>query len=328
MATTNRNRFFKSVTPTLSALTADATANRTAINNALVAAKGTDTGVYLPSGSWPYNGTIMIDGATLYGEADSILVGNDGTASPSVAIELRGVNPRALWFTQQITGATVRASNLVNCGFFMNTTAKGGLIKQVTSSGAASSGFFSFGSTSSRMDNAINNGSLADGNHWTFGSTLGECSGCQSNNVGDDYFAVVSYNGEVICSGLLFTNFAGSNQQLNGRGLTVVGGNNVIFRKGTVVNVWQRGIYITSEVAYNTLGVDGVVLADITVTNCGLAPGFNADPGAAGVWVGGRVGFPVTNVSTSNVRITGATGPLTLNTGDTTSNISFAGVSA
>lgn len=316
----NSSLIYKYVTPALSA--SNATGNLSAINSALAAQAGTDVGVYIPSGRWPYNGEINNNSALLFGEDDSVLVGSDGSTSPLCNVNMAGQNPSIRWLTVEIVGATVRSSQFDHNGITFYQC-RGGAAIGVTVIGAASIGIHNYGSVNCRVDGCKVYYSLADGISFTGSATKSEATGCYVKGAGDDLFSVVSYAGKV-CSTININNFVAEDQRITGRGVTVIGGTDVTYRAGIIRNSQFRGITIASETTYQTEYVDGVLLKDIVIDGTGLN-GVNADPGAAGIFVYGRTGYTVANVKTENVRVVSSTGPKTKNLGNS-SAIDFTGV--
>lgn len=304
----------------------DATANTTAINAALTAAKRTDRAVYVPPGRWPYNGPLWIDSAILAGEPESVLVGSDGTSTPQCCVYLQGYMPRLLGLRLEVSASARGGTNYHN-GVTLNS-ARGGTVRAVSVNGPAAYAVSNFGSVSSQISQVAAADSWADGIHHTYGSQHGETADCTVLRSGDDYFPVVSYMGDPDTTrNILFRDCEGNNQLSPGRGLVVDGGEQITFRRCTVRNVRQRGVYITSEDVYSTRAVQGVRLEDVLVDGCGL-DGLNADPGAAGVWIGQQSARPVDGVTTLHVKVRGATGPTVYNWGGVATNVDFSGVSA
>jgi hypothetical protein len=90
----------------------------------------------------------------------------------------------------------------------------------------------------------------------------------------------------VICNNITVRNFRGYGNKW-GRGLTVVGGRDVLFEDSAVYRVNGFGLYLASEGnLYNTRGVNGVTFRRVVVDVCGLS---GLDLGD-GVRVFGRAG--------------------------------------
>jgi hypothetical protein len=107
--------------------------------------------------------------------------------------------------------------------------------------------------------------------------------------------------------------------------LAVVGGDNITFDGCSVTNAISFGIYVFAEAGTNTYGCTNVSVKNCTVNGTGYQQAVPAN------WDGFLVGTSnaetISNVTTSNVKITQAVGaPKTRTTGNT-SNIDFSGVS-
>ncbi len=304
----------------------DAAANTVAINAALTAAKRTDLAVYVPPGRWPYSGPLWIDSATLAGESDSVLVGSDGTTTPMCGVYLGGYMPRLLGLSVEID-ATARGRTNYHNGCTINF-ARGAIVRGVSIYGPAAYGLSNFGSVSSQIIQVVTDYSWADGIHHTHGSQHAETSGCTVMRSGDDYFPVVSYmDNDDSTRNILFIDCLGDGQRGAGRGLVVDGGEMVTFRRCTVRNVTQRGVYITTEDVYNTRAVQDVLLEDVLIDGCGL-DGIDADPGAAGVWLGRQSDRSLDGVVTRRVVVKRSTGPISYDWRNLSTNVDFSGVTA
>lgn len=316
-----KDRVYKYTTPSLSL--SNATANTTAINNALSTNKGTDNAVYIPAGRWPYNGIITIDSAMLFGEGtDSILYEITGQASPNVPIQLQGYRPQLRWIVIE-QHATVRSSA---SGVDVNPGALGHVIDGVTSQGAAGAAFDIQGANYGCIFNCVALNSLADGCIHTNKSQNCEVDGLISTGVGDDYCSVVSYQADGgKCNNIQIRGVVGTLQQTSGRGLTVVGGDNITYDGCTVTNTRKFGIYVFAESSFNTYGC-----TNITVKNCAVN-GTGYQQAVPANWDGFLVGTDnaqsINTVTTANVKITQAVGAPKTRTAGNTSNIDFSGVS-
>jgi hypothetical protein len=141
---------------------------------------------------------------------------------------------------------------------------------------------------------------------------------------------VVSY----IHDGTICSNITINNPIVNGttwgRGVTVVGGQNITYNNVKVSNTNGAGIYIASEPSYDTMGVSNVIVNGGTVTGANYNSGVVH--GAILVYAGNG-GQPVTGVTIENISVTGT--PLTAQreigliqeTGSSMSGIIFKNIS-
>lgn len=95
---------------------------------------------------------------------------------------------------------------------------------------------------------------------------------------GDDGIAVVSYRGSdplnitpVTRDILIEENLVADNSS-HGRGITVIGGRSVTIRNNEIRNTAQSGILLASETAYNTWGVEDIVIESNRIQNGCVAP--------------------------------------------------------
>ncbi len=321
----NADRYYPKLVLELSA--SDASLNRATINAALLAHKGSPTAVVIPSGEWPYDGTITNDSAILVGDDGAILVGVDGSSAPRCAPIVIGNYPVVDGVKFRYVGATVRTAPLEYHGLTAYL-ANGAKISRASAIGSAGMGITTFGSNYSLIEGCFVSDNLSDGFHVSYGSKHCEVSCCVAERTGDDFFAVVSYLNEIICENILFIDFNGSDQRAPGRGFTVDGGRNITARRGVLTDVTTRGIYISTEDINVTSLVENVVLDSILIDGCGLN-GIDADPGAAGVWVGKQSDRALSGVKTSNVVVKRNTGPAAFNflgAHGQASSVDFSGV--
>lgn len=151
-------------------------------------------------------------------------------------------------------------------------------------------------------------GGLADGLHMNAGCRQGRVCGATSIGVGDDGVAVVSAvaaSGDAtLCQDIwVVDSFChsfpsavdqGAASGTGGRGLTIVGGRNVHFRRARVVGSWAAGILIGTEPGYTSHSVTNASMRGVIVDSANL--------GAGGVPHGGilitsdRSGFTVADV--------------------------------
>jgi parallel beta-helix repeat protein len=127
--------------------------------------------------------------------------------------------------------------------------------------------------------------SLSDGIHVTSGSSYGRVLNNEVRETGDDMIAVVSYIGDPSTSAaaiaadfdqrkarglnhhILIANNTVSGQYW-GRGISVVGGENVIIENNSIDRTTHgAAVYLARETSYLTFGVRNVVVRDNTITD-------------------------------------------------------------
>lgn len=277
---------------------ANGTADDTiAINKAIAAAEAAGGSVYLPgtSKSYIYSSCLFFSGITLYGDGDKSLLQASDPHNSAVVLEgsspalrhVKIISPHSTTIGRQSTPQTAgvvmyQATNFTVDTVHIDTTASVGIMS------------FSSGGTAiapAVISNCTVANTLADGIHLTDGSCYITESNNTVTNSGDDMFAVVSYMSDgSICHDITITGNSGSGQSANGRGVSVVGGNNVSILNNTIQNVRAAGIYLQSELVrnsmgalvYKTYGDDSITVKGNTLTNLAT----NVPHG--GINIGGR----------------------------------------
>ena len=130
--------------------------------------------------------------------------------------------------------------------------------------GGASGGIFVFGGKDFRIVGNTVSKTLADGIHMTYGAVRGVVEDNIVEHTGDDSIAVVSYKNEVLASTigpsgqvLIRNNLVGNNAW--GRGISVVGGEDIIITNNTISNVGMAaGVLVAQEAS--TGGVKNILI--------------------------------------------------------------------
>lgn len=130
-------------------------------------------------------------------------------------------------------------------------------------------GVFVHDTTTATISGGITNtGSGRDSFHTTGGSTdIDWQAQLHAIDSGDDGAAVVSYWGEAICERVRYRHVVVSGDQLNGRGITCVGGKDCQVDYANVQNTAAAGVYVACEDSYGTHGVDGWTVLAVRVRN-------------------------------------------------------------
>lgn len=303
---------------------AAAAANNAAINALALTYKNTDTALYVPPGIWWHNGVLIFDSVQVFGEgASSILQGYDGTNSPLTAINLTGTRPALRWVAVNVVGASVRSASNSSCGVLVNNAA-GHLLEQVYVSGPAGAGFNISNAQYGREVLCTTQGSFADGFYRSGLTANAENDRCVASNTGDDYFSVVSYQSQGgVCSNVLTHDFQGLGGQITGRGATVVGGTNVVYRAGYVEKCANFGLYAAQESAYTTYGVQSSTFNGITVSGVGVVNPVNG----YGVCTNSDdAGNPVNNVTFTACTVRGSMPQALVSVRSNCTNVNTSGV--
>ncbi len=219
----------------------------------------------IPAGNFAYTGTPI---------ATSIAVSGTGASSVLIplnpaeeALVLSGSDPSATNFSMRST-ATLRLTT-PQSGMVLALNATNYRVQNLLISGSASVGIMSYNSSHGQiLDNTVQN-TLADSITQIVGSSSITVSGNRTLNSGDDGISTVSYVGSPMVSGITVQgNTILSN--LGGRGISVVGGNNVTIKQNYVSNPdGFSDIYVAAENQWDTLGVSNVAVTSNTLLDGG-----------------------------------------------------------
>ena len=234
------------------------------VRAALTAAASSGSKLYFPAATYTLNSRLINNGLTMYGDGDTTIFSmTDRTSS---AIILQGTGPRLL--NCKITCpnyAGTRLSSGDTTGVLIDH-ANGFNVEYVTVDGVASAGILSYGGHGSSSVYAtikyckVTN-SLADGIHHTNQSNWIETAyNTVGTNVGDDLISVVSYQTDGGQTHDIWVHDNDVGPQTFGRGMTVVGGNNVQFLNNNINGTYGAGILIATESAFNTYSVSNVLI--------------------------------------------------------------------
>ncbi|QPG72015.1 right-handed parallel beta-helix repeat-containing protein [Mycolicibacterium mucogenicum] len=175
-------------------------------------------------------------------------------------------------------------------------------VSNVRVQGSAGAGIYFSGATHFVARDITITGTRADGLHMTGGSAFGQVENIKTDQTGDDGVAVVSYDHDPTpCHDITERNITVGSTRW-GRGITVVGGNNVDISHFSVAHTSSAGIYVANEGnPFFTRSVERVAISDGTVT----AANWDKDieQGAILVYSGNQGRF-VHDVTMSNVTVT------------------------
>ncbi|MCV7171923.1 right-handed parallel beta-helix repeat-containing protein [Mycobacterium manitobense] len=175
-------------------------------------------------------------------------------------------------------------------------------VRGVVVDGSAAAGVFVQGAENFRIDGVTVEDTRADGIHVTGGSGNGQINNPATARTGDDGVAVVSYADDAASCADIVVNSPVVNGTRWGRGVSVVGGENVSIRNLHVDGTSGAGVYIASEGGpqYYTRSAHAIDVSGGTVTNANVNPGVIQ--GAVLVYAG-NASEDVSNVSVSDLTI-------------------------
>lgn len=174
--------------------------------------------------------------------------------------------------------------------------------EDITIAGSAGAGIIMDGASKFMLYHVEVYGTRADGIHCTNGAQDGSIIDCYAHDIGDDGFAVVSYEAD----GTRCTNIVNSGSYVkNGaaRGFSVVGGTNIRYFNGRVDSTYGAAIYVACEPSYVTYGVSDTIIDSFVITGANYA-GTAMQHGAILVYNGRSASYVIDNVTMRNITIT------------------------
>ncbi|OWR26697.1 hypothetical protein CDO73_25260 [Saccharibacillus sp. O23] len=241
-----------------------------AFAKAVKAAKAQNKVLYIPAGEFTLSRLLTIDSIRVEGAGmNATVLMSTNPDWGSIDLIGSGVQLRNLKHEYQTTigrgnGAhdknsiTVRsASNFVIDNVYVSKSSTAGIM-------------MAYGSNNGVVSNSIVEKTGADGIHMTTESHHITVENNTVMGVGDDGIAVVSYGtspapvNNITIRGNTVGNFS------KARGISVVGGIDVLIENNKVSDTMMAGIYISVEGSYNTLNVDRVKVVNNTVNHTGI----------------------------------------------------------
>jgi hypothetical protein len=257
------------------------------------------------------------------GNGATLQATNDETSA--VQITAGGVSLTNLNLTAPLEGtrwASLNQHRLV-------IQASGVTVSDVTITGSAAAGVFVDGASNFKLNRVTVRNTRADGIHMTNGSNNGQVNNSTTEWTGDDGVAVVSYgNQQQPCHDIVINSPTVSGTTW-GRGLTVVGGENISYRNIRVSQSNAAGVYIASEGSpWYTRSVNQVDVSGGTVTGANTNP--QVAQGAVLVY-SGNAGQSVSDVAISGLTVSGEPSSAEGNVGifvddGTVGNIAFTNI--
>ena len=266
------------------AIANDSGDDQAAIQEAIDSAPPGSTVVF-PPGTYVHSDylTVHTQGVKLFGYGATLVATNPSRH----ALILRADNTEVSGFTL-IGSPTVRMNAEEQMGIALHYT-NGSTVRDNVVRGTSSAGIFVWGSSNYAVRNNTVENTMSDGIHSVGGSSYGIVEGNTLRNVGDDCFAVVSYIAERAISNHITIR---NNSCVGGkaRGVSVVGGSDVLIQGNTIEASGAAGIYLASEPSYNTYAAKRVTVVGNTLRGVNVNP--NIRHGAVFIW--GRAGSATT----------------------------------
>lgn len=171
-----------------------------------------------------------------------LLAGNEERSA--LSLEADGVQVRDLTLT--IVRTTRRWSGLPQHRLVLGPHAGLSAVR-VRVLGSAGTGIFVYGATGFRVTDVEVSDTRADGIHMTNGASLGYVTRPRVTRSGDDGVAVVSYDRDPrVCRDIVVQSPT-VRSTTGGRGISVVGGEDVVYRDVDVSDTRAAGVYVATE---------------------------------------------------------------------------------
>lgn len=243
------------------------TDNTSAIQSAFNAAATQGKSVYIPAGTFLHGGELNMRGITVYGDGSSSIL--KATTPTNGDIHVLG-NGSYLHDVAITSTATSRADTGQCTGVFVEG-ATNFKLANLTISNTAGAGIMMWGASNGQVLNNRVDHTHADSIHMSNGSHDILVQGNVISNSGDDGIACVSYKNQ----GVLVHDIVAQNNTITdnlwGRGMAVVGGDNVKYLNNSVDgnSAGAAGFYISGESYYKTYGSTNVLVDGNTVKDTG-----------------------------------------------------------
>jgi Pectate lyase superfamily protein len=298
-------------------------ADDTAAINAAVAATPTGGIVHFAAGEYRHNAVIRVSraGITLAGVGARVTATVPERSAFDINADDVTVNDlqfNALNVTQRWTAPDQHKLTVVgNSGVRFN---------RVHLLGSAGAGIYLEGASKFVIVDALVEDTRADGVHMTGGSNNGRVVRPTTSRTGDDGVAVVSYADDPAPSRLITVDSPTVNGQSWGRGVSVVGGEDITYRNIRVNDSNGAAVYVAVEPSFTTMSVRRVRVEG------GVVVRGNTDPGVghgAVLVYNGRRGFQIQDVVMRDldIRDTPTTAPrwvgIIAENGGTNSDVQF-----
>jgi parallel beta-helix repeat protein len=254
----------------------------------------------------PVGYTVVFDPGT-YLHSSYLVMNQNNVSLSGYGATLTGTSPTSQALIVRGDGVTIAGISIANVvngrlaaeehmGISLSFTDKS-IVKDVTVDGASAAGIFAWEATNYIISNNVVKNTLSDGIHSTGNSKFGVVQSNQLTNVGDDCFAVVGYGAE------LPSNITIQNNTCSGgkaRGVSVVGGKDILIQNNSITRSAAAGIYLASESSYSTNRVTGVEVTGNTLTEVNT----NASIDHGGIFIWGRLGFVTDDITIEDNTIT------------------------
>ena len=238
-----------------------------AIQNAITAAKATVAAcVYVPAGT--FNMTrIAVDGSVkMIGVGDASILHAPNPANRQ--IKLAG-SSTGLYSLKIRTYGTRRTND--NEAVWIENGVSNWVVDNVTIDGGNGPGIITYGGYNGRITRNRVLNTKSNSIHLSGGAHHIYVAGNKVRNSGDDNIAVVTYAYHPINTYQVLIENNDVADQPWGRGISVVGGENVTIRNNKITRSADAGVYLAAESSWTTRGVRNVLVKGNRIEDCPYA---------------------------------------------------------
>jgi parallel beta-helix repeat protein len=260
-----------------------------AIQRAIDAAK-TDGArcVYVPAGTYSISKITIDGGVKMIGDGDASVLHAPNPANRQVKLAGSGAG---LYSLKIYTVGKKRTND--DEGVWIEEDATNFVIDDVTIDGGSGPGIITYAGSWGRITNNRVSNTKSDSIHISGGAHHIYIAGNMVRNSGDDMIAVVTYAYHPVNTYEILIENNDVADQPWGRGISVVGGENVTIRNNRISRSSDAGIYIAAESSWATRGVENVVVRGNSISAC---PDAHEEHGQASILVYSDNKFRIENV--------------------------------
>ncbi|MDO3413394.1 right-handed parallel beta-helix repeat-containing protein [Saccharibacillus sp. CPCC 101409] len=227
--------------------------------------------LFIPAGDYTLSKILTVDGIVMKGAGqDQTTLTSTDPENGSIDLKGSGVEIRDfkhVYKTSAGRGNGANEKNSITVRSAMNF-----VIDHVYVSKSSAAGIMvTYAASRGTVSNSIVENTGADGIHMTNSSSYITVENNVVRGVGDDCIAVVSYkdgDDKPVSNITIRGNDVGYGS--NARGISVVGGTDVLIENNKVADTMMAGIYISVEGSYNSQDVDRVTVNNNTVNHTGI----------------------------------------------------------
>ena len=260
-----------------------------AIQRAIDAAKSIAARcVYVPTGTYSISKITVGGGVKMIGDGDASVLYAPDPANRQVRLTGAGTG---LYSLKIFTVGKRRTDD--DEGVWIEEDATDFVVDDVTIDGGNGPGIITYGGSWVRITNNRVYNTRSDAIHMSGGAHHVYIAGNTVRNSGDDMIAVVTYAHHPVNTYEILIENNDVADQPWGRGISVVGGENVTIRDNRISRSSDAGIYIAAESSWATRGVNNVVVRSNRIDQC---PDAHAEHGQASILVYSDNKFRIENV--------------------------------